>query len=137
MLPCKWIHVLRFAGCTATALDTRESCNKFAAFIGRDPLIVVKNTHAEKVYPERLVVPVDAQSGTLTDAPRASLVENAAMLIDAARERLPLWAWVVLIARLVTPVLAGSAAHPSAVPDSNPQFIQLGPEVHVTGGALW
>jgi hypothetical protein len=55
-----------------------------------------------------------------------------------ASERVPVRARVELTVMLVIPPgLAGSAAQPSAVFDSKPQSMQLGPEVQATGLAFW
>ena len=120
-------------------MDLVNPCAKFAAFIGSVPWFTAKSIQADIVKPARLSVPLDAHSGTVTDAPLESFVENDAILIDTASERVPLWKWLVLTVMLVTPMpgLAGSCPQPSAVPDSKPQFTQLAPEVQLTGLTFW
>jgi len=97
-------------------------------------------THPVNVYPERLAVPLDGQRGTTIEIPRVlPFVDHAAIAIDTAKEWLPVRKCVVLTVILVIPlvVLAGSCFHPSTVPDSNPQFMQLDPVVQVTGLTPW
>jgi hypothetical protein len=113
---------------------------KFAAFIGMEPWFTVTYAHAVNVYPERLAVPLEGQRGITSEMPRVSLFADAsAIAIDTAKEWLPVRKCDVLTVILVIPLIdsVGSCFQPSTVPDSNPQFMQLAPVVHVTGLAPW
>jgi len=72
--------------------------------------------------------------------PRVSLfVDQAPTAIVTAKEWVPVRTCDVLTVMFVIPLVksVGSFFHPSTVPDSNPQFMQLAPVVHVTGLAPW
>lgn len=120
------------------SVEAVNSWMRFAAFDGKEPPVNEKDTHAVNEYPARLMVPLEAHSGTTTVIPRAWLVEKEPMDSDMARERLPVCAWLELTVMLVMPALpAGSPFQPSVVPDSKPQFRQLGPDVQATAATPW
>ena len=96
-------------------------------------MFTVMAIHAEKEYPARLTDPVDAHRGISTDTPLVLVPgENVPTPIVRASDRAPEWCWVLEL-MLIIPRSSGLFAQPSAVADSKPQLVQLGPEVQATG----
>lgn len=71
-------------------------------------------------------------------APLAPVAEYAPIPTDKARERAE-GSWYRLVLTLMDDIAWSLAlfAHPSTVPDSNPQDVQLEPDVQEAGAEFW
>jgi hypothetical protein len=85
-----------------------------------------------------LIVPFPEHKGAAIVMPGDWFVEYEPMLNVTASERVPVWARDELTVMFVTPPAPDEAPpHPSVVPDSNPQYMQLLPFVHASGLVAW